>query len=337
MRSKESRVTTMKIRIAVSIVLFAATSFLQNAVFAGNEFREDLFSISFPTDEKGWSCGNRGTVIHTSDGGKSWSRQKSGTDHTLSSIYFVDTNNGWVVGEVGTILHTSDGGKNWRAQESPVPYFLMDVWFADAKNGWIVTERTTILHTRDGGETWGIQFSDEDFILKAISFADADNGWAAGEFGYIYHTVDGGRTWEHQAGMFDLSEETGEIVGGNFLFDVAAVSPQEAWVVGIDGYVAHTIDGGKNWRTVRGAPQTHLFGVSADRTGRIIVAGDAVLVETTDGGATWREVTTVPSIRYGWLYKLSPRGSAGFAAVGMNGWIYVDAPGEDIWRRYERK
>jgi photosystem II stability/assembly factor-like uncharacterized protein len=318
---------------AAVTVLLSAIFLAHGAAIAGSNLQNDLFSVSFPTLQEGWTCGHHGTVLHTADGGESWSRQKSGTDFTLASIFFVDPENGWAVGDGGTILRTSDGGGNWQAQESPVPYFLMDVWFGDAKTGWIVTERTTILHTTDGGENWSIQFSDGDFILKALSFVDSKNGWAAGEFGYIYHTSDGGQTWEQQAGMFDLSEETGEMVGGNFLFDLVAINPQEAWVVGIDGYVARTADGGLNWQPVQGTPRTHLFGVYAGEEGRIIVAGDATLIETADNGKSWKELPTVPPIRYGWLYRLGSRGKDGLVAVGMNGWIYLDAPGEELWRR----
>ena len=323
---------TIKILAAVAL-LVSAVILTHGTAIAGSKQQDDLFSVSFPIDQEGWTCGHSGTILHSFDGGNSWSQQKSGTDYTLASIFFPDQKNGWAVGDVGTILHTSDGGQSWRKQKSPAPYFLMSVWFADAQTGWIVTERTTILHTNDGGETWSVQFSDGDFILKAVSFADHQNGWAVGEFGYIYHTSDGGQTWEHQAGMFDLSEETGEMIGGNFLFDLAVVSSQEAWVVGIDGYVARTTDGGLNWHPVRGAPQTHLFGVLATQDGRIIVAGDATLIETADSGATWRELATAPSIRYGWLYRLASRGTAGYAAVGMGGWTYLGTPGKDSWYR----
>jgi photosystem II stability/assembly factor-like uncharacterized protein len=334
-RYEDIRGETMKTCAAVTVFL-AALLWTHGAVFAGNNLKDDLFSVSFPTAGQGWTCGHRGAVLHTADGGKSWSRQRSGTDYTLSSIFFVDASNGWTVGDGGTILRTYDGGQTWRVQESPVPYFLMDVWFTDALTGWIVTERTTILHTADGGETWDVQFSDGDFILKAVSFADHQNGWAVGEFGYIYHTSDGGQTWEHQAGMFDISDETGEMVGGNFIFDVGAVTPQEAWVVGIDGYVARTVDGGESWQPVAGAPRTHLFGVHALED-RILVAGDATLIETTDHGATWRDLPIAPTIRYGWLYRLGSRGKDGLVAVGMNGWIYLGYGGEEPWRRSELK
>ena len=286
--------------------------------------KEDLFSVSFPTDKDGWACGRFGMVLHTVDGGKTWEYQQTGTDYTLSSISFGDSKNGWAVGDEGIIIHTEDGGKTWVKQKSPVSYFLMGVHFADARNGWIATERTTILHTQDGGKTWVKQFSDRDFILKSVSFCDQKNGWAVGEYGFIYHTEDGGVTWKKQAGEFKVSEETGEVVGGNILFGVFAESSQRAWAVGIDGHVVRTTNGGKTWNKVGvPVPRAHLYSVVSSKTGVTAIGGDGVFMWSRDGGATWQSPEFKPSIKYGWIYGLAPRGEADFAAVGLDGAVYL--------------
>lgn len=318
---------------------------------------QDLFSVSFPTEKEGWACGRWGMIIHTNDGGKTWERQRSGTDFTLSSVYFVDPKRGWAVGDGGTILHTGDGGQSWKKQKGPqilvepgarwghagftadgekteAQLFYMGVYFIDLRRGWIVGERTHVLHTEDGGESWRIQFTDEDFILKSVSFCDELNGWAVGEYGYVYHTEDGGIHWEHQAGEFDFSEETGEIVGGNFLFDVAAVDSQTAWVAGIDGYVAGTVDGGATWQQVTdGIPKAHLFGITADEQGKVLIVGSAQLLASSDGGASFAVVEAEPPITYGWLYHVTSRGGGGFAAVGRSGWVYLSDTSGNSWQR----
>lgn len=296
--------------------------------------KQDLFSVIFPTELDGWACGRWGTVIHTKDGGKTWVQQKIKTDYTLNSIYFTDSKNGWAVGDEGTIIHSKDGGENWRIQKSPVKHFLMSVHFADMKKGWIVTERTTILYTEDGGENWEIQSSDEDFILKAVSFCDPLNGWAVGEFGYTYHTTNGGKTWEHQAGFFDFSEETGDMIGGDYLFDVKAINPTTAWVVGIDGYIAFTTDSGKTWqRILNNIPKIHLFSVSLNRNGDIVIGGNGTLIVSADNGNSFRKPSVIePPIIYGWIYGITPIGGSGFAAVGKGGWIYISNDNGESWR-----
>jgi len=285
---------------------------------------EDLLSVTFPTEKEGWACGRWGVVLHTADGGKIWTLQSSGTENTLCSIHFVDPLNGWAVGEEGTILHTADGGKTWEKQSSPVPFYLMKVYFATSSKGWIVGERTHILSTVDGGKTWNIQFKDEDFILKSVSFCDPFHGWAVGEYGFIYHTKDGGATWKRQAGLFDISETTGDVEGGNFLFDVTAVDPQTAWAVGIDGYVIRTLDGGKTWKEVKtDAPKTQFFCVASNQGSTVLIGGNGTFLISTDNGKTWKNPKFEPPIIYGWLYGIARRASTEFVAVGWDGNIYL--------------
>jgi photosystem II stability/assembly factor-like uncharacterized protein len=297
--------------------------------------RDDLFSVNFPTENHGWACGRWGTVLHTSDGGKSWSRQETGTDYTLSSVSFVDSKNGWIVGDEGTIIHTSDGGKTWKKQKSPVPFFLMAVQFVTPLKGWIVTERTHILATEDGGQTWKVQFSEDDFILKAVSFCDAENGWAVGEYGFVYNTKDGGKNWKKQSGFFRISEETGAVEGGDMLFGVMALNPRTAWAVGIDGYVSRTVDGGSTWTAVNiGAGKSPLFCVTGDKTGSVVVGGKRVFLFSGDNGIKWTKPSLEPSFPYGWIYGAARRGESGFSAVGQQGAIYLnDVQSRGTWRR----
>lgn len=314
--------------------IILSVCFLLPVMAHAREFSDDLFSVCFSDEKAGWACGRWGAVVHTEDGAKNWNVQNSGTDYTLSSISFVDRNNGWAVGDGGTIIHTKDGGVTWEKQKSPVGFFLMGVCFVSAEKGWIAAERTHILFTKDGGHTWTVQFSDEDFILKSISFCDELNGWAVGEYGYTYHTGDGGKTWDHQAGEFGVSEETGEIIGGDFLFDVTAVDPKTAWVSGIDGYVARTTDGGNTWQGVnQGVPKTHLFGITSDLNGNIIIGGTATLAWGSVQDTSFRMGLTEPSIKYGWIYGVTTRGLTGFVAVGSNGWIYVADSKPGAWKR----
>ena len=339
-RTSIKRVIVRQIMFSILVMIFFISCFVSCGPVVQQkkelEMSEDLLSVSFPTKEEGWVCGRWGTVSHTADAGKTWVLQNSGTENTLCSIYFVDPQNGWAVGEEGTIVHTADGGKTWEEQRSPVPFYLMKVYFATPLKGWVVGERTHILSTLDGGKTWNIQFKDEDFILKSISFCDALHGWAAGEYGYIYHTKDGGATWKKQAGHFDISESTGALEGGTFLFDVVAIDPQTAWAVGIDGYVIRTLDGGKTWKEVKtGAPRTQLFCVASNRAGTVLIGGNGTFLISTDNGRSWKNPVFEPPIIYGWLYGLARRASSEFVAVGWDGSIYLNDDRNPLssWRR----
>jgi len=294
---------------------------------------DDLFSVSFPTETDGWACGRFGKILHTTDGGATWRPQESGTTFTLSGICFADSKNGWAVGNKGTILYTSDGGQTWARQESPVDYFHMDVCFLNPHKGFIASERTHILATTDGGKTWEVRFEDEDYILKSISFCDEQNGWAVGEFGHTYHTSDGGESWEKQAGFYEMDWETGFIRGDDFLFDVVAVDPQEAWAVGIQGTVRSTTDGGKTWEKVdTGAPKVQLYTIASNGQGFLVIGGTGVCWFTEDGGRTWGDAEFEPTIEYGWIYDIKAIAAGALVACGDEGVLYRKHSGSP-WKR----
>jgi photosystem II stability/assembly factor-like uncharacterized protein len=78
--------------------------------FQDTGLKEELLcDTSFPDPEHGWAVGITGIIIHTSDGGKTWVRQESGTENHLFAVYFPDCKNGWAAGYLETIIHTSGG------------------------------------------------------------------------------------------------------------------------------------------------------------------------------------------------------------------------------------
>lgn len=328
--------TTMCNGIRIGWLALLASGFFCPAVLHAQSAyapHDDLFSVSFTDENRGWACGRWGVIRHTDDGGSTWEAQNSGTSNTLSGIHFIDATNGWAVGKNGTILHTADGGKTWEKQDSPVDFFLRDVFFINPATGWIAAEETHILHTTDGGKTWEVQFSDDIYKLVAISFADGNNGWAVGEYGFTYHTSDGGRTWEHQAGYFRINEETGDIETGVFLFDVVAIDAQIAIAVGADSVVRKTVDGGKTWENLdAGVSDAHFISIAANSRGMLVIGGKGVYLISDDLGRHFRPMHLTPSMEYYWLYAFAPRGGDQFAAVGEEGAIYL-SNSADNWRR----
>src|SRR5712675_302837 len=78
----------------------------QNPLPQGN----DLFGLSFTDSNNGTAVGLNGTIIRTTDGGRHWMRQTSGTTDALLAVSFTDANAGTAVGENGVIVRTTDGG-----------------------------------------------------------------------------------------------------------------------------------------------------------------------------------------------------------------------------------
>ena len=166
--------------------------FEQNVALRPPVTSANLQSVAFATPQSGWAVGQRGTILHTEDGGASWKPQSRGTASDLCSVAFVTPQSAWAVGEYGTILHTEDGGGSWKPQNSNTTVSLYSVAFAMPQAGWAVGQGGTILHTEDGGGSWKPQNSGTNASLHSVAFATPQSGWVAGSRGTILHTEDGG-------------------------------------------------------------------------------------------------------------------------------------------------
>lgn len=105
------------------LVLFALISrreysFAQDLVWETIflESNSDFNCIWFTDDNKGWICGDSGSIYHTEDGGLTWNRQNTSFDIDFSDIAFANDTLGVVVGDSGTLLLTFTGGISWNIQ-----------------------------------------------------------------------------------------------------------------------------------------------------------------------------------------------------------------------------
>src|SRR5262249_54425204 len=79
-----------------------------------------LYSVDLAGDGiRAWAAGGDGTILATSDGGKTWTAQTSKVAADLFTMHFhVEGERGWAVEKDNTILTTTDDGKTWTTQTS---------------------------------------------------------------------------------------------------------------------------------------------------------------------------------------------------------------------------
>ncbi len=85
-----------------------------------------LTTVQFFDANNGVITGEFGTVMFTTDGGKSWETMTPLVEEFYpQTAYFKNPLEGWVAGLGGVILYTSDGGKSWTSQdtETVVPLY----------------------------------------------------------------------------------------------------------------------------------------------------------------------------------------------------------------------
>ncbi len=205
---------------------------------------QTLNSVSFVDETTGWAVGYNGLsktvnyILHTNDGGVTWTAQTSGINVGLYGVHFINATTGWAAGSGPNIIKTTDGGATWTKQTVPAELSFYNIYFADENNGWAVG--SGLASTSDGGATW-VDRGHHSAKFWGVHLIDAATGWFVGGGGTIYRTADGGTTLIYQSvdGFEDFKDvhffdsQTGIVVGGRSGGSV--------------GVAALTTDGGATW------------------------------------------------------------------------------------------
>ncbi len=243
----------------------------------------NLRAISFFDADRGIAVGEKGTVLATEDGAKTWQPRTSGTKENLLSVFTVGSH-AWTSGFDGALFHSADGGRTWSQQNSGTTMALESIFFLDADRGWSVGWSGAILRTTNGGSTWQtIKTDAAQWSLAAVRFFDANNGWAAGFSGQLLHSTDGGTTWKAQKSPTQ-----------SWLTAIATDRAKRLWVAA-DDHVLVSEDSGQSWKAV--SVPTSFF------VARLFSLGDSLyglaplgIVKQTGPGLEWkRDETFVPA------------------------------------------
>ncbi len=132
-------------------------------------------------------------------------------------------------------LRSTDAGATWSDMPSfgtpgvdPEP---PDICFTDTLNGWAIDSRSSIRYTSDGGETW-LTIA-ESVGVKRLQMVNGITGWAISDSG-VLTTADGGYTWQSALRASGLQA-------------VHFSDTRHGAIVGLDGLILSTSDGGLNW------------------------------------------------------------------------------------------
>lgn len=142
-------------------------------------------------------AGESGKILHTVDGGDSWTFQHGDSSASFESVFFVDSQHGWIGGSKNTLGTTTDGGESWRWQHpvEPSERTIMSIGFTDRQKGWIVDNFGGVRRTDDGGRTWTLQTSGTGRAITSVHFENSREGWAVATNREVLHTTDGGARW----------------------------------------------------------------------------------------------------------------------------------------------
>jgi len=252
---------------------------------------QDLNTVYFLDNKRGWVGGDGGFLSRTDDGGQSWVKQLIPTTAAINDIYFRDKDAGFLLAG-NTIFTTRDSGARWNAVRTFLPsefdgaeVELYSVRFSSKKKGWVVgsvSKRdevvdSILVYTNDGGETWQRQRAPTHLELIHVDFANDKRGWITGAAGTILATTDGGLSW--------VQQQTGTKAT---IFHIDFRTEKKGLAVGERGTVLRTLDGGTTWTPIPVQAHSTLLNVqfTNDDNSWIVGRGGTIL-RTDDGGLTW--------------------------------------------------
>lgn len=276
-----------------------------------------------------------------------WTPQFAGTNCNINAVHFTEyccTSGesdvlGWFVGwclSSGVLQTSGDGGESWNspgfiAQPNP-NQSLYDVHFIeynDTAVGWVVgtNGHITRITMTELSYTSQPQSSGVSQRLESVFFVDKDNGWATGQTNglqaTIIHTSDGGENWESQGMGLTFPIAPDRFTSIHFA-DVL-----NGWVVGLNGRIFGTTNGGAGWTLRNSGTEVTLNDVFfIDASIGWAVGYDGLILKSIDGGVNWQSQTSGTSNMLRSVHFTDP--SKGWA-VGNSGVILHTIDGGATW------
>ena len=272
------------------------------AIFEPVNYNQDLRLLDafFVSAREGWVSGVAGTILHTADGGRTWSAQLGGDPQgqgpKITRLFFLDRTHGWA--ETGDQLFRTTDGENWQQVGSDVRGHVVFTSPAQGFRGY----GGKIYQTLDGGATWkeiytcagqaSVQGLTKQFTcdVAAIHFVTPRVAYGVGENnavlggGVVVKTEDGGATWN----VIFVPQESGDQRTSTVFF----LDENRGFVLRNSG-MFRTTDGGKSWQgvvaTIPGGDSVLKF-ADPDVGWSLVqlpASGTSGITYTADGGGHW--------------------------------------------------
>jgi photosystem II stability/assembly factor-like uncharacterized protein len=231
--------------------------------------QSDLVALHFPSALSGWAVGHDGVVLHSANGGASWSRQfdgrmakvaftrhyaggddkaqraveqnyKAGAALPLLGVWFDDEQHGFAVGAFGLLIATSDGGTSWTPWLEKIDnpeQLSLNAITGSAGNIFIVAERGVIFRLdRAAGRFIRTNSGYEGSFFGVV--ADQHSVLAYGLRGAIYRSADAGVSWARMATPVVATISAGARLAGSGGFVLAS---QAGELLKVDANGAHSM------------------------------------------------------------------------------------------------
>lgn len=307
-----------------ALLLLAAPTALAQWTYVPSGTTAELRGLSMSRDVV-WASGARGTVLRSTDGGRTWTAGTvwGASQLDFRSIHAFDAHTAVMASageaELGQarIFRTTDGGRHWRVAYATTEkgVFFDAIAFHSPRNGLLLSDpvggRFRVLLTHDGGRTWQRAHDEPPALAGEAAFAASGSSLAVaadamtwlgtgGGHARVMYSGGGGEDWSHSPIADTPVHAAGAAAG---IFSVATLDGHHLVAAGGDytkprlaaTSVALSDDGGRTWRPAAAPPAAYLSGVAyAGDLDRLVAVGLAGTFVSHDGGDHWVQTDTVP-------------------------------------------
>lgn len=284
--------------LAAPCIVSAAVAAAASSMTSGQSFNDPLLtpastsSLAERTQLTGIAAagkrlvavGRRGTILMSTDEGKSWSQIPSPVSADFTAIRFSDDEHGWIVGHDAVVLKTSNGGMTWerKLDGRDVLKLVSETYDALARTGDASMAAIAEDARRAAAQsaTPGVL----PYPFLDVWFSNSREGFVAGAFGLLLHTTDGGETWKPWIERTDNDRM-------NHIYAISG-TPENLYLAGEQGMLRRW-DGTKNrFVKVDGPYEGSYFGMYARKDLLVVhgLRGNAYV--SRDGGSQWQKVST---------------------------------------------
>ena len=175
----------------------------------------------------GWVVGQRGTLLHSDDGGLSW------RSPNFEGWCFLRTRDH---GQTREVIDKSTWKSDWNSD-------LHTVWVESENVAWVAGDGI-ILRLDKELRRLDVVHQEPSGVIRQLVFAGT-TAWAVGDAGLILRSDDGGRVWK---------AVKHRVVGRNTVvnyYGVRFLNARLGFVWGSQGALLETRDGGTTWSAVR--------------------------------------------------------------------------------------
>ncbi len=227
------------------------------------------------------AVGERGIVLLSDDQGGRWRQARVPVSVSLTAVRFVTERTGWAVGHFGVVLRSDDGGESWVKQLDGIAAARLAEQAAAqmAQQGLPEAERL-----RESSLQLVEEGPDKPFL--DLFFANERDGFVIGAYNLMFRTRDGGQSWTPWMSCVENPK-------GLHLYGVAQGGGGALYIVGEQGLLLRSTDGGERFTALPSPYKGSWFGVLAAGEGSVLAYGlRGSLYRSTDRGDSWRAIDT---------------------------------------------